>query len=114
VVWFEIGRTDMLRQLGFTYKQMETDDGCVLPVVELRCRYKAPALYDDEILIRTHLKKVRDTYLHFAYEVLRVTDGALLAEGETVHIATDREGNKRAFPEKYLKAFREASGKASS
>jgi len=111
VVWFEIGRTDMLRQLGFTYRQMEDDDGCVLPVVELRCRYKAPARYDDEILIRTHLKKVRDTYLHFVYEVLRATDDTLLAEGETVHIATDREGNKRAFPEKYLKAFREAIGK---
>jgi acyl-CoA thioester hydrolase len=111
VIWFGIGRVDLLRQLGFTYKQLEGEDGCSLPVVELRCRYKAPARYDDEILVRTHLKNVRETYLHFGYEVLRASDSALLAEGETVHISTDRAGNKRPFPEKYLKAFKAAVGK---
>ena len=108
IIWFEVGRVDLLRTLGFTYKQLEGEEGCSLPVVEVRCRYKAPARYDDEILIRTRLKNVRETFIHFGYELLRADDSTLLAEGETVHISTDRQGNKRPFPEKYMQAFKQA------
>ena len=59
-IWFEIGRVELLRQMGFTYKEMEARDGCYIAVVDARCRYKSPARYDDEILIRTHLKNVRE------------------------------------------------------
>ena len=52
LVWFEIGRVDLMRQLGFTYRDMERDHGCFIPVVDARCRYKAPAHYDDEIIVR--------------------------------------------------------------
>ena len=56
-IWFEIGRVELMRQLGFTYRDMERDHGCFIAVVDARCRYKAPARYDDEIIVRTHLKK---------------------------------------------------------
>src|ERR1700736_3420988 len=55
-IWFEIGRVEFLRQLGFSYRDMEEKDRCFIAVVDARCRYKAPARYDDEITVRTHLK----------------------------------------------------------
>jgi acyl-CoA thioester hydrolase len=109
-VWFEIGRVDLLRQLGFTYREMESQDGCYIAVVDARCRYKAPARYDDEILVRTHLRNARESLIHFGYEVLRESDGTVLAEGETTHIVTDAEMKKHELPEKYLRIFRAAVG----
>ena len=106
-IWFEIGRVELLRQMGFTYKEMEARDGCYIAVVDARCRYKSPARYDDEILIRTHLKNVRESLIHFGYEALRA-DGTLLAEGETTHIVTDANLSRRALPEPYLEAFRKS------
>jgi acyl-CoA thioester hydrolase len=105
VIWFEVGRVELLRQLGFEYSSMEKQDDCHIPVVDLRVRYKAPALYDDEIVIRTRLANVRASLLHFAYEVLRANDGLLLATGETMHIIVDNQFQRRVLPERYLKAF---------
>ena len=107
-IWFEVGRVELLRQLGFTYKEMERDDQCFIAVVDARCRFRAPARYDDEISVRTYLKNVRESLIHFAYEAVRESDGTLLAEGETTHIVTDANLNKRPLPEKYLEAFKRA------
>jgi acyl-CoA thioester hydrolase len=107
-IWFEVGRVELLRQLGFTYKQMEQQEGCFIAVVDASCRFKAPARYDDEITIRTHLKNVREALIHFVYEAVREGDGALLAEGETVHIVSDANLNKRPLPLKYFEAFQRA------
>jgi acyl-CoA thioester hydrolase len=111
IVWFEVGRVEMLRQLGFRYRDLEREDDCHIAVADVRVRYKAPARYDDEITIRTRLKNVRDSLLQFGYEVVRVEDGMLLAEGETTHIVVDSKFEKSALPEKYLKAFAKATGK---
>jgi acyl-CoA thioester hydrolase len=111
IVWFEIGRVEMLRQLGFRYRDMELDEDCHIAVADVRVRFKAPARYDDEILIRTRLKNVRDSLLQFGYEIVRVEDGMLLAEGETTHIVVDSKFEKSALPQKYLKAFAKATGK---
>jgi len=81
VIWFEVGRVEMLRELGFTYREMEKQDGTLLAVADLRCRYKVAARYDDLICLRTRLLNVRESLLHFGYEVLRDNDGVLLAEG---------------------------------
>jgi acyl-CoA thioester hydrolase len=93
LVWFEIGRVEFMRSLGFDYKQMEVEDGCILPVIEATCRYKAPARYDDVILIDCWPVLLRGSVLKFAYRVLRAStarEGQLvLAEGETVHIVCD-------------------------
>jgi acyl-CoA thioester hydrolase len=110
-IWFEIGRVEFLRQLGFSYKDMEAADGCFIAVVDARCRYKAPARYDEEIIVRTHLKNIRESVIHFGYELVRANDGVLLAEGETTHIVADSQMRKTAIPEKYMNAFRAAAGK---
>ncbi len=109
-IWFEVGRVELLRQLGFSYRDMEKEDGCLIAVADARCRYKAPARYDDEIIVRTHIKNIRDSLIHFGYELLRANDGTLLAEGETTHIVTDAQMKIATIPEKYLKVFREAMG----
>ncbi len=104
-VWFEMGRTDFCRQHGFAYRDMEGDDGLYIMVAEARCRYKAPARYDDEVEVRTRLLDVRKRVLVFGYEIYRQPELDLLAEGETVHVVTDREGHPRALPEKYRDLF---------
>ena len=111
-IWFEVGRVELLRQLGFSYRDMEQNDQCFIAVVDARCRYKAPARYDDEVIVRTRLKNVRESLMHFGYELVRATDALVLAEGETTHIVTDGEMKVRAIPEKYMKVFREAMGKS--
>jgi acyl-CoA thioester hydrolase len=108
-VWFEIGRVELLRQFGFSYKDMEREDHCFIAVVDARCRYKAPVHYDDEVIVRTSLKHVREKVIRFSYE-LRSVEGSLLAEGETTHIVADSKMESRALPEKYLKVFRAAVG----
>ncbi|HXZ40462.1 MAG TPA: thioesterase family protein [Terriglobales bacterium] len=110
-VWFEVGRVELLRQLGFSYRDMERDDNCHMAVVDARCRYRAPAAYDDEIIVRTHLKNVRESLVHFGYELVRVSDGLLIAEGETTHIAIDGDKKITAFPEKYMSVLRAAAGR---
>jgi acyl-CoA thioester hydrolase len=110
-IWFEIGRVELLRQLGFSYRDMEKDDGCFIAVADARCRYKAPARYDDEIIVRTHLKNVRESVLHFGYKLLRANDGEVLAEGETTHVVTNAQMKVSVIPQKYLQIFRTAVSK---
>ena len=111
LIWFEIGRVELMRQLGFTYRDMERDDGRFIAVAEVKCRYRAPVRYDDEVVVRTRLKTVRDSVVNFSYELVRADNGALLAEGETTHIVTDAQMKVAALPDKYMKVFREALGK---
>jgi acyl-CoA thioester hydrolase len=110
-IWFEVGRVELLRQLGFSYRDMESADGRFIAVAEAKCRYRAPVRYDEEVLVRTQLLNVRESAVHFGYELLRAEDGALLAEGETTHIVIDAEMKIAVLPEKYLKVFRAAVGK---
>jgi len=112
IIWFEVGRVEMLRQLGFSYRDMETQDGTHIAVAEVRCRFKAPALYDDRILVRTRLLNVRDSLLHFGYEILRDGDATLLAQGETVHLVVDDEFRRMPLPAKFRQPFLRAAGKA--
>jgi acyl-CoA thioester hydrolase len=112
IIWFEVGRVEMLRQLGFTYREMEKQDATHIAVVDVRCRFKAPALYDDSIVVRTCLLNVRDSMLHFGYEIERESDGTLLAEGETVHLVVDAEFKRMTLPDKYRQRFLQAAGKA--
>jgi acyl-CoA thioester hydrolase len=110
-IWFEIGRVDLMRKLGFTYRDMERDHGCFIPVVDARCRYKGPARYDDELIVRTHLKNVRSSVIHFGYELVRAGDGELLAEGETTHMIMNAKMKAAPLPPHILKVFQEAAGK---
>jgi acyl-CoA thioester hydrolase len=105
VIWFEVGRVELLRKLGFQYSEMEAEDNCHIPVVDLRVRYKAPAQYDDEIVVRTEIKNVRSSLLHFSYEIFRDDNRILLATGETMHIIVNKKLERTALPEKYMRAF---------
>src|SRR5215831_10385988 len=107
-VWFEVGRVELLRQLGFSYREMEEKDGCGIAVIDARCRYKLPARYDDEVIVRTQLKYLRESLIQFEYELARASDGTVLAEGDTTHIVVDAEMKKVSLPEKYISTFRAA------
>src|SRR3954453_23767531 len=108
LIWFEVGRVEFMRQMGFSYRDMEREDGRFIAVVEANCRYKAPIYYDEEVLIRTKLKAVRESVIIFEYELARAATGALLAQGATTHIVTDSAMKVSSLPEKYLHAFRAA------
>jgi acyl-CoA thioester hydrolase len=101
LIWFEIGRTDFCRARGFAYRDMEENDDSFLVVAESYCRYKAPAYYDDELLVRTHITELRRRSLRFGYEIVRASDGQVIAEGETGHVITDSTGRVRSIPEGY-------------
>jgi acyl-CoA thioester hydrolase len=112
LVWFELGRVELLRSAGLAYSKLESDHGCILPVIEARCRYRSPARYDDEILIETGIAMVRASVLKFAYRIYRKEshegeERKLLAEGETVHLVCDDQLNRKPLPENYAQAMRQ-------
>ncbi|HEU5351692.1 MAG TPA: thioesterase family protein [Terracidiphilus sp.] len=111
LVWFELGRVELLRSLGLAYSQLEKEHECILPVVEATCRYRAPARYDDEILIETRPSMLRGSVIKFAYQIWRKAaqkgeERKLLAEGETVHVVCDDQLNRKPLPEHYAEALR--------
>lgn len=111
LIWFEVGRVELMRQMGFSYRDMEREDGRFIAVVEATCRYRAPVYYDEEVIVRTRLKTVKESVIIFSYELLRVEGGGLVTEGETTHIVTDSNMKVAALPDRYLSAFRAATGK---
>ena len=94
-VYFEMGRTELLRSLGLSYRDIE-DSGHFLVIVEVGCKFKRPAYYDDLLTIRTTLKRMTHVKIEHQYEVLR--DGLLLAEGHSVLACVDREGRPQGLP----------------
>ena len=111
LIWFEVGRVDYIREIGLDYRAMEQEENSMIAVIEASARYKAPARYDDEIIVRTSLAGARGPVVRFRYSVVRAAsekaDELLLCEGETTHIVVDRNMKKREMPEKYSKLFRE-------
>ena len=101
LVWFEIGRTELLRMRGSTYRELE-ERGVYLPVLEASCRYLRPAVYDDVIRIETTCERVKRVQLRFHYRLVRPADGAVLAEGSTLHVATDADGTPCRLPRDVL------------
>lgn len=101
LVWFEVGRVELMRQRGLNYKLLEQEEDCLIVVVEATARYKAPAKYDDELIVETTVKTVRGPIIRFGYRILRVEDGLLLCEGETVHVVLGRDMKRRRIPKKY-------------
>src|ERR1700746_1653040 len=89
LIWFEVGRVEWMRQRGFSYRDLEREEGRFIAVAEGKCRYRAPVFYDEEVVVRTWLKTVREKVVVFRYELIRAGNEKLLAEGETTHIVTD-------------------------
>ena len=98
-VWFEVGRTDLLRESGWNYRDMETE-GFGLPVIEAHCAYRASAKYDDDIEVRTTGEMLSPVRVKFTYEVVRAADAATLATGSTVHATLDRHGRPCRLPDR--------------
>ena len=93
IVWFEIGRTDLCRATGFSYRQIE-DRGLILVVTEVNCRYRAPYHYDEEVLIRTHVAEAASRAMTFGYELRDATGERLHATGFSKHVWVDRASRR--------------------
>jgi acyl-CoA thioester hydrolase len=111
LIWFEVGRVELMRQLGFSYRDLEREEERFIAVAEVKCRYRAPVFYDEEVAVRTWLKTVRESVIVFQYELMRIENGALLAEGETTHVVTDAKMKVTTLPEKYRRVLLAAAGK---
>lgn len=105
LVWFEVGRVELMRALGFNYKEMEAKDDTFIVVADAHCRYHHPARYDELLTVRTRILEAKNRTLKFGYELFRQSDHKFLAEGHTIHVACNRAGHVKQFPEQYKHAF---------
>jgi len=104
LVWFEVARADLLRTLGWSYREMEIA-GISLPVIEAQCQYLRPARYDDEIEVKTEGRMVSPVRMEFQYQVIRKEDQILAATGRTVHAALDPSGKPCRLPARVREVF---------
>jgi acyl-CoA thioester hydrolase len=104
LVWFEVARADLMRQCGWTYREME-DSGVLLPVIEARCEYLRPARYDDQVEIHTTGRLVSPARLAFDYSVRPAGDSQVIAQGQTSHAATDLKGKPCRLPARVRELF---------
>ncbi|MEO6223940.1 MAG: thioesterase family protein [Vicinamibacterales bacterium] len=104
LVWFEVARTDLLRQFGWTYREMEAS-GVRLPVIEAHCIYQRPARYDDEIEVRARARLLSAVRMEFTYEVVLTKERTTAAVGTTRHAALTMEGRPCRLPDRILEAF---------
>ena len=103
--WFEVGRVELCRALGFSYRQMEKDDDSFIVVAESSCRYRRPAKFDDALRVRTRVAELQRRTIRFAYEIYRDPANELIASGETLHVICDSAGRPKSLPEKYRHFF---------
>ena len=104
--WFEVARTEMMRDLGIAYKIMEAE-GVFLPVSEVFCKYHRSAKYDDILILETRIDFLKKVSLQFSYRILRAEDGAELVTGSTLHGFVSREGKIVRAPEPLAKIIQE-------
>lgn len=104
LVWFEVARTDLLRSLGWSYREMELA-GVSLPVIEAHCEYQRPARYDDEIEVRTEGEMLSVVRMKFSYTIIRREGGVVVAQGHTIHAAVDPSGRPCRLPSRVREVF---------
>jgi acyl-CoA thioester hydrolase len=103
-VWFEVARAELLRSLGWSYREME-HAGVALPVIEAHCAYHRSAHYDDELDVKADGRMVSPVRMQFTYEVVRREDASLAASGKTVHAAVGPNGRPCRLPERIRQVF---------
>ena len=101
LIWFEVGRVELMRALGIEYKRMEREDDCHIVVADVHCRYHHPARYDEVLRVRTRIAESRNRTVKFAYEVFRDSDSQLLATGTSTHVICGANGRPKLLPQKY-------------
>ena len=99
LVWFEVGRTEWLRESGWSYREIEVA-GVSLPVIEAHCEYRQSARYDDDIEILTRATLLTPVRVRFDYDVIRASDQVMAAAGYTVHAALDANGRPCRLPDR--------------
>jgi acyl-CoA thioester hydrolase len=105
LVWMEVGRVELCKSLGFSYRDMEREDGVLLAVAEACCRYLSPARFDDEVIVKTWIEEANTRMATFAYEMRLAGGDRMLATGQTRHIFVDREMRRARLPQKYHAMF---------
>ena len=105
-VYFEMGRTELLRSIGMPYSELEKEE-FFLAVFEAYCKYKAPARYDDLLVIRTWISKVKYARVEIRYEIWRDNESQLVVEGNTTLACLDKEGKPRLIPCKLMKLLKQ-------
>ena len=105
LVWMEVGRVELCKSLGFKYRDMENEDGVALAVAEASCRYRAPARFDDEVIVKTWVEEANPRLAVFAYEMSLAESGQILATGHTRHIFVNAQMRRTRLPEKYHAMF---------
>ena len=98
--WFEIARTEFLRSFSIDYRELETQN-VLLPVIDVGCKYITSAKYDDEVIIKTKITRIKGVRLEFNYQVYRKIDNVLLAEGYTKHAFVDKQLKPVNFRRKF-------------
>jgi acyl-CoA thioester hydrolase len=104
-IWFEVGRVELCRHLGFDYKQMEAEDDTLLVVADAHCRFKRPARFDDLLVIRTWVARSQRRTVKFEYEIYDQQSREIVAKGHTTHVVCDHLGRAKSLPEKYQRYF---------
>jgi acyl-CoA thioester hydrolase len=105
LVWMEVARVEYCKFVGFSYEQMERNDGIFLAVSEAHCRYHFPARFDQEVIVQTRLADAHPRMVRFSYEMRLVEDGRKLATGETRHVFCGRDLKPVRLPQKYRANF---------
>jgi acyl-CoA thioester hydrolase len=104
-IWMEVGRVDLCKACGFNYRDMEIEDGIFLAVAEAQCRYRYPARFDDEVVVKTWIESANTRVVIFAYEIRLAEVDRVLATGSTRHVFVSREMQRIRLPEKYHALF---------
>ena len=104
-VWMEVGRVELCKACGFSYRDMELDDGVLMAVAEAQCRYRAPARFDDEVIVKTWVAEANSRVVTFAYEMRLADSETVLATGSTRHVFVNRNMERTRMPAKYRTLF---------
>ena len=104
-VWMEVGRVDLCKACGFNYRDMEIEDGIFLAVASSECRYRYPARFDDEVIVKTWISEANPRIAVFGYEIRLAQNDRIVATGSTRHIFVSREMRPTRLPKKYHALF---------
>lgn len=105
LIWMEVGRVEYFRAAGLRYRDLEADSDVHLAVVEATCRYAAPALYDDEVIVKTSMELANRRMVIFEYEIRNAESEQILATGRTKHLVLGRDLKPCKMPERYRPIF---------
>jgi len=105
LVWMEVGRVDLCKACGFNYRDMELEDGVYLAVAESQCRYRSPARFDDEVIVKTWIENAHSRLVAFGYEMRLAEGDRILATGTTRHIFVNCDMQRTRMPAKYHAMF---------